>query len=105
MSPDAAELRALLDFAVGLARDAGAITYRHFKGSFVAERKADNSFVTVADRETERYLRASIEKAFPTTLFLVKKKARSRADQIVAGSWTLSMVPIHSSMECHCTEY
>jgi histidinol-phosphatase len=68
--PDASELRVLLDFAVGLARDAGAITYRHFKGSFVAERKADNSFVTVADRETERRLRTSIEKAFPDDAIL-----------------------------------
>jgi len=68
--PSAWELRALLDFAVELARDAGAITYRHFKGSVVAERKADNSFVTVADREAERYLRASIERAFPDDAIL-----------------------------------
>jgi histidinol-phosphatase len=59
------ELKELLDFAVDLARRAGDITYRHFKGSFVAERKADNSFVTVADREAESYLRARIARAFP----------------------------------------
>ena len=70
MIPVASELRALLDFAVELAHDAGNITYRHFKGSFVAERKADNSFVTVADRETEKYLRASIEKSFPDDAIL-----------------------------------
>lgn len=70
MIPDAAELRALLNFAVELAASAGVITYRHFRGSFVAERKADNSFVTVADREAERYLRASIEKAFPNDAIL-----------------------------------
>ena len=70
MISDASELRSLLDFAVGLTREAGAITYRHFKGSFVAERKADDSFVTVADRETERFLRASIEKAFPDDAIL-----------------------------------
>src|SRR6266852_405865 len=64
------ELKALLDFAVELAHDAGNITYRHFKGSFVAERKADNSFVTAADREAERYLRANIEKAFPDDAIL-----------------------------------
>src|SRR5438132_3134510 len=68
--PDASALRTLLKFAVELAHDAGNITYRHFKGSFVAERKADNSFVTVADRETEKYLRASIEKAFPDDAIL-----------------------------------
>lgn len=63
--PDASELKILLDFAVELARGAGEIAYRHFKGSFVAERKADKSFVTVADREAERHLRTSIENAFP----------------------------------------
>jgi histidinol-phosphatase len=68
--PDVSELRATLDFAVRLARGAGEIVYHHFKGSFVAERKADNSFVTVADREAERYLRAEIEKAFPDDAIL-----------------------------------
>ena len=65
MIPERVELKRLLDFAVQLAREAGDITYRHFKGSFVAERKTDNSFVTIADREAERNLRVSIERAFP----------------------------------------
>jgi histidinol-phosphatase len=59
------ELKHLLDLAVRLARDAGAITYRHFKGSFSAERKDDNSFVTIADREAERHIRSIIERTFP----------------------------------------
>lgn len=67
---EVSKIRPLLDFAVELARNAGAIAHRHFKGSFVAERKADNSFVTVADRETEKHLRASIEKAFPDDAIL-----------------------------------
>jgi histidinol phosphatase-like enzyme (inositol monophosphatase family) len=65
MIPDSIELSSLLDFAVRLAREAGEITLRHFKKSFIAERKADNSFVTIADREAERDLRANIERAFP----------------------------------------
>jgi histidinol-phosphatase len=65
MIPERSELKHLLDFAVSLAREAGDITCRHFKGSFVAERKADNSFVTIADREAERSLRAGIERVFP----------------------------------------
>jgi histidinol phosphatase-like enzyme (inositol monophosphatase family) len=60
-----AELRTLLDFAVSIAREAGGITQRYFKGPLHPERKADNSLVTIADRETEQYLRASIEQAFP----------------------------------------
>jgi histidinol phosphatase-like enzyme (inositol monophosphatase family) len=58
-------LKQLLDFAVDVAREAGKITLRHYQGSFVAERKADNSFVTIADREAEAYLRARIAEAFP----------------------------------------
>lgn len=65
MIPDRSELKHLLEFAVLLAREAGDITCRHFKGSFVAERKVDNSFVTIADREAERSLRAGIERDFP----------------------------------------
>jgi histidinol-phosphatase len=59
------ELQNLLDFAVDIARGAGAITTQYFKGSFEPERKSDNSFVTVADRAAERYLRSRIEKEFP----------------------------------------
>ena len=70
MIPVSAELKALLDFAVALARHAGETTNRYFKGSFVAERKADNSFVTAADREAEKYLRTQIEKAFPEDAIL-----------------------------------
>jgi histidinol phosphatase-like enzyme (inositol monophosphatase family) len=59
------DLSHVLDFAVGLACEAGEITLRHFKGSFVPERKADNSFVTIADREAEGHMRAIIAEAFP----------------------------------------
>jgi histidinol-phosphatase len=59
------ELKPLLDFAVQLARDAGEIAQLHFRGSFTTERKADNSFVTTADREAEAHLRTAIVRAFP----------------------------------------
>lgn len=62
---DQSELKELLDFAVDISRGAGDITTKYFKGSFAAERKSDNSFVTVADREAERYLRARIAEAYP----------------------------------------
>ncbi len=65
MPTDANQLNQLLDFAVDIALGAGEITRRHYQGSFVAERKADNSFVTIADREAETYLRTRIAAAFP----------------------------------------
>src|SRR6266496_4081585 len=67
---DTTELRQLLDFAVRLARDAGTITQHYFKGSFATDRKADNSFVTAADREAEKYLRDRLEQAFPDDAIL-----------------------------------
>src|SRR5712671_4139404 len=75
MIPDTSELRHLLDFAVRLAREAGDITSRHFKGSFVTERKADRSFVTIADREAERSLRANIERTYPQDGILGEEEA------------------------------
>ncbi len=59
------ELEQLLDFAVQVAGEAGDLTTRYFKQSIAAERKGDNSFVTIADREAERHIRSRIEKAFP----------------------------------------
>jgi histidinol-phosphatase len=59
------ELRELLDFAAGLAREAGEITLRYFRRALTPERKADGSFVTAADREAERRLRAEIGRRYP----------------------------------------
>ncbi len=70
MTIDIHELKQTRDFAVGIAREAGAITLQYFKGSFAAERKADNSFVTIADREAERFLRRQIDHTFPDDAIL-----------------------------------
>ena len=66
MSKGRPELDHLLDFAVRIAREAGDITLRYFRQTRLsADLKADGSFVTTADREAERHLRARIENAFP----------------------------------------
>lgn len=57
--------RELLDVAVELSWLAGRITLRYFQTGVVAERKADASPVTPADRETERCLRDEIARRFP----------------------------------------
>ncbi len=78
MSPDKTELEALLDFSVGLAREAGEITLGYFRRPFTADRKADGSFVTQADREVERFIRARIEENFPHDAVLgEEEKARA----------------------------
>lgn len=55
-----------LDWAVQIAREAGDGTLRHFRKSDLrVERKADDSPVTVADREAEQLLRKRIAERFP----------------------------------------
>ncbi|MDQ3686589.1 MAG: histidinol-phosphatase [Acidobacteriota bacterium] len=69
--------QALLDFAVDLARGAGDITLHYFRKGVEADRKADGSFVTVADREAERYLRGALEKSFPDDAILGEEEGES----------------------------
>jgi fructose-1,6-bisphosphatase/inositol monophosphatase family enzyme len=75
MNPDKSELEELLAFAVEVAREAGEITLRHFRRSFVTARKADGSFVTQADRESERFIRTRIEEQFPQDSVLGEEEA------------------------------
>lgn len=55
----------LLEFALDAAWQAGRITLGYFQASPGVERKADNSPVTIADREAEKKLRALIERYWP----------------------------------------
>jgi len=48
-----------------LAEEAGAITLGYFGKSIDVERKADESPVTIADREAERRIREGIAEHFP----------------------------------------
>ena len=57
--------RELLEFAVALARGAGDITLKYFRKRPETSVKSDGSFVTVADREAEAYLRRQIRERFP----------------------------------------
>src|SRR5262245_21796425 len=60
------ELTPRLELALAIAREAGEITLGYFRrGNFRVERKADDSPVTVADREAEQHLRRRIAAAFP----------------------------------------
>lgn len=54
-----------LSFAAGLAVEAGKITLKYFRKDVAVEYKSDASPVTVADRETELFIRAAIQKCFP----------------------------------------
>lgn len=58
-------LQSLLEFAVDLAWKAGRLTLAYFQTRVASETKPDNSPVTAADRETERFLREEIRRRFP----------------------------------------
>lgn len=60
------ENRTYLDFAKDLAWRAGRITLRYFQTGVAVETKHDASPVTVADRESERFMRDAITAAFPS---------------------------------------
>lgn len=59
------KMKEYLDFATELAQAAGEVTLRYFKQGVAVENKADDSPVTIADRETERFLREAIAKKYP----------------------------------------
>jgi histidinol-phosphatase len=65
VKPGNDELKELRDFAVKLARGAGDITLKYFRKQPETSTKSDGSYVTIADREAESYLRRQIAEAFP----------------------------------------
>ena len=65
MKPGKDERQELLDFAVMLARGAGDITLKYFRRQPETSTKSDGSYVTIADREAENYLRKRIGERFP----------------------------------------
>jgi histidinol-phosphatase len=58
------------DLAVEAARKAGDLARAYYETTFDIESKADNSPVTVADREAEQFIRALVTKSFPDDGFL-----------------------------------
>ena len=59
------EFRTLLDFATEAAWQAGRVTLRYYQTGVAVEAKADESPVTIADREAENLLRDLIRRRFP----------------------------------------
>jgi histidinol phosphatase-like enzyme (inositol monophosphatase family) len=59
------ELEQLREFAVAIACGAGDITLKYFRKRPETSTKTDGSYVTIADREAEAYLRRQIAERFP----------------------------------------
>jgi len=71
------ELVQLREFAVELARGAGDITLRYFRRTPETSTKTDGSYVTIADREAEAYLRLEITQRFPDDGILGEEEGES----------------------------
>ncbi|MBN2503633.1 MAG: histidinol phosphate phosphatase [Anaerolineales bacterium] len=63
-------LQPYLEFVTETAYLAGKLTQRYYQAEFNVTYKADNSPVTIADREAERLIRARIEKQYPQQTIL-----------------------------------
>jgi histidinol-phosphatase len=64
------EWRTRYDLAVEAARRAGELARTYYESTFEVEKKADNTPVTLADREGEALIRETVGKAFPADGFL-----------------------------------
>lgn len=84
------ELQGVLDFAVQSAEAAGELTLRHFQSGLGHDLKADQSPVTIADREAEQLLRARIGQAFPSHGVLGEEFGETRGAQPVR--WILDPI-------------
>ena len=71
------ELEQLREFAVELAREAGEITLKYFRKTPETTTKTDGSYVTVADREAEAYMRKQIAARFPDDGILGEEEGES----------------------------
>lgn len=72
------QLSALREFVADLAWQAGKVTLRHFQTGITPEMKADDSPVTIADRESERLMRRLIEASYPTHSILGEEEGETR---------------------------
>lgn len=87
-TPD--EIRELLEFAIRISHEAGALTLRYFGGRVDYEAKADGTPVSAADREAEELLRRRIGERYPDHAILGEEMGASREDARVR--WILDPI-------------
>ncbi|HEU4508701.1 MAG TPA: histidinol-phosphatase [Pyrinomonadaceae bacterium] len=80
MKPGNDELRELLEFAVEIGKGAGDITLQYYRREPETGTKADGSYVTIADREAEAYLRRQIAERFPDDAVLGEEDGESQGE-------------------------
>ncbi|MBL8061163.1 MAG: inositol monophosphatase family protein [Chthonomonas sp.] len=87
----------LLTFALNAAEEAGKITLKYFRQELSIDLKSDDSPVTIADREAERYLREAISAKFPGHGFLGEEEGTT-GDQ--SERWVIDPIDGTKSFIC-----
>jgi histidinol phosphatase-like enzyme (inositol monophosphatase family) len=84
------ELAGHLAFAESLAKRAGEITMKYFRTGLSVEYKSDESPVTIADRETEKFIRSEICAKFPDHGIMGEEFGGSNSDS--PYQWTIDPI-------------
>lgn len=104
MPPTDDSLVCQLEFAITIAREAGAITLEHFRREGLAvERKSDDSPVTIADRLAEEHLRKRIGEAYPADGIVGEELPEAAGTSGRHGFSTRSTARSRSSTACRFT--
>lgn len=83
----------LLNFALDAAWQAGRVTLAHFQTGLTAERKADNSPVTIADRKAEQTLRRLITARWPDHALIGEEYGHSPGNDADSGyTWVIDPI-------------
>ena len=87
-------MQEFVDFSKELARASGEVIMRYFRRDFTVETKADESPVTIADRQAEEIMREMIMKAYPTHGIIGEEFGNHNEDRPnTSGCWTRSTAP------------
>ncbi len=106
MTPDNAAVAARLELAREIAREAGELTLQYYQQSgLTVDRKADDSPVTVADREAEKLLRARIEAAFPDDGIIGEEFGPSQQNTAAEYQWIVDPIDGTKSFICGVPVY
>jgi histidinol-phosphatase len=103
---DSPSAHALLEFALDAVWQAGRITLGYFQAGVAVDRKADNTPVTIADREAEQRLRSLITQYWPDHGIVGEEFGRSAAtsqytwliDPIDGTKSFVSGVPLYANL-------
>jgi myo-inositol-1(or 4)-monophosphatase len=85
-------LRAYLDFAIETAWQAGRLTLGYFQTDLRPDFKADESPVTIADREAEQLIRSCIEKHYPGHAIIGEEYGGSEMAEGYSHRWWIDPI-------------